>query len=42
MPEVILNCPQCECSLRVTEDLIGRLVKCPACGLTFSVPAGST
>jgi len=28
--------------LRVTEELQGRPVKCPACGLTFTVPAGST
>ena len=42
MAEVILNCPQCQRQLRVTEDLLGRPVKCPACGLTFSVPAGST
>jgi len=42
MPEVILNCPQCQRQLRVTEELIGRPVKCPACGLTFTVPAGST
>jgi predicted Zn finger-like uncharacterized protein len=42
MPEVILNCPQCQRQLRVTEDLVGRPVKCPACGLTFTVPAGGT
>ena len=41
MPEIILNCPQCERPLRVPENLIGQLVKCPACGLTFSVPAGA-
>jgi predicted Zn finger-like uncharacterized protein len=42
MPEVILNCPQCQRQLRVTEELQGRPVKCPACGLTFTVPAGTT
>jgi hypothetical protein len=42
MPEVILNCPQCQHPLRVTEELQGRPVKCPACGLTFTVPAGSS
>src|SRR5689334_10536632 len=42
MPEVILNCPQCQRQLRVTEDLVGRPVKCPACGLIFTVPMGST
>jgi hypothetical protein len=41
MPEIILPCPQCERPLRVAEHLVGRLVQCPACGLTFSVPAGS-
>ncbi len=41
MAEVILNCPQCQRQLRVTEDLLGRPVRCPACGLTFTVPARS-
>ncbi len=41
MPEIILTCPQCERQLRVTEDLLNRLVKCPACGMTFTVRAGS-
>jgi hypothetical protein len=41
MPELIVNCPQCERVLRVAENLLGRLVKCPVCGLIFSVPAGS-
>jgi predicted Zn finger-like uncharacterized protein len=40
MAEVILNCPQCQRSLRVTDDLLGRLVKCPACGMTFTVSSG--
>jgi hypothetical protein len=39
MSETILNCPQCRRLLRVTEELIGRPVKCPVCGFTFSVPA---
>jgi predicted Zn finger-like uncharacterized protein len=42
MPEVILNCPKCQRQLRVTDELIGRPVKCPACGLTFTIPAGGT
>ena len=42
MPEVILNCPQCQRQLRVTEELIGRPVKCPACGLVLTVPADQT
>jgi hypothetical protein len=41
MPEIILNCPQCGRTLRVPENLLGRLVKCPACGLTFSAPDGA-
>jgi predicted Zn finger-like uncharacterized protein len=40
MAEVILNCPQCRRSLRVTDDLVGRPVKCPACGMTFTVASG--
>ncbi len=39
MPEVILTCPQCQRQLRVPENLLGRPVKCPACGMTFTVPA---
>ncbi|HEV3117171.1 MAG TPA: MJ0042-type zinc finger domain-containing protein [Gemmataceae bacterium] len=42
MPEVILNCPQCQRQLRVTEELLGRPVKCPACGLVFTLPAGAS
>src|SRR5207237_4467868 len=42
MPEVILNCPQCQRQLRVTEELVGRAAKCPACGLVFTVPRGGT
>jgi len=40
MSEIILHCPQCQRLLRVTEELIGRPVKCPACSTTFSVAAG--
>jgi hypothetical protein len=39
MPEIILSCPQCQRQLRVTEDLLGRPVRCPACQLAFTVPA---
>jgi predicted Zn finger-like uncharacterized protein len=38
MPEFI-NCPQCERKLRVPDDLLGRSVKCPTCGTTFTAPA---
>jgi predicted Zn finger-like uncharacterized protein len=41
MAEVFLNCPQCQRQLRVTDELIGRPVKCPACGFTFTVAPGS-
>ena len=37
MAEVILNCSQCNRSLRVTDELLGRPVKCPACGMVFTV-----
>jgi predicted Zn finger-like uncharacterized protein len=40
MSEIILHCPQCQRLLRVTEELIGRPVKCPQCNATFSVSAG--
>jgi hypothetical protein len=40
MPEIFVSCPQCERPLRVPDALLGRPAKCPACGLTFAVPAG--
>jgi hypothetical protein len=40
MPEIFVSCPQCERPLRVPDALRGRPAKCPACGLTFAVPAG--
>ena len=40
MPEMI-NCPQCECKLRVPDELLGRGVKCPTCGVTFTAPAAA-
>jgi hypothetical protein len=42
VPEVILNCPQCQHPLRVPEEMQGQPVRCPACGMTFTVPAGSS
>jgi predicted Zn finger-like uncharacterized protein len=38
MPEVV-NCPQCERKLRVPEELLGKKVKCPTCGNTFTAEA---
>jgi predicted Zn finger-like uncharacterized protein len=35
MPEII-SCPECGRKLRVKEDLFGRKVKCPDCGVTFT------
>ncbi len=31
-----VSCPQCDKKLRVPEELIGKLVKCPTCGQTFN------
>jgi predicted Zn finger-like uncharacterized protein len=31
-----VSCPQCDKKLRVPEELIGKLVKCPTCGHTFT------
>jgi DNA-directed RNA polymerase subunit RPC12/RpoP len=36
MAEILLTCSQCQRQLRVPEELQGRLVKCPACGFTFT------
>ncbi len=38
MPEIV-RCPQCERQLRVPEDLLGKKVKCPTCGETFTAGA---
>jgi predicted Zn finger-like uncharacterized protein len=40
MPENIIQCPQCQRQLRVPEEMLGRLVKCPTCSTTFTVGAG--
>jgi predicted Zn finger-like uncharacterized protein len=37
MPMTI-TCSSCSAPLRVREDLVGRLVKCPKCGATMTVP----
>jgi hypothetical protein len=39
MPEII-SCPDCDRKLRVPEDLLGKKVKCPGCGVTFTASAG--
>jgi predicted Zn finger-like uncharacterized protein len=36
----VVNCPQCERKLRVPEELLGKKVKCPTCGNTFTAEAG--
>jgi predicted Zn finger-like uncharacterized protein len=41
MPSMIVDCPSCTRKLRVTEELIGREVKCPTCGSTFQATAGN-
>ncbi len=32
----IINCPSCTRKLRVPEDLLGKQVRCPTCGHTFT------
>jgi predicted Zn finger-like uncharacterized protein len=39
MPENIIHCPQCQRQLRVPEEMVGRLVKCPTCSTQFTVSA---
>jgi predicted Zn finger-like uncharacterized protein len=36
MPAELVSCPDCQRKLRVPNDLIGRTVKCPTCGHTFT------
>jgi hypothetical protein len=32
----IINCPDCDRSLKVPDELLGKKVKCPGCGVTFT------
>src|SRR5438067_9065036 len=34
MPEII-SCPQCQTKVRVTEETVGKRIKCPSCGHIF-------
>jgi hypothetical protein len=40
MPDLI-RCPKCERKLRLSDELIGKAVKCPTCGLMFTAPVGT-
>jgi predicted Zn finger-like uncharacterized protein len=41
MPEIV-NCPHCERKLRVPDELIGKMVKCPTCDNTFTASVAAT
>jgi predicted Zn finger-like uncharacterized protein len=34
-----INCPSCNRALRVPDELLGKNVKCPTCGTTFTASA---
>jgi hypothetical protein len=34
----LISCPKCERKLRLGDDLLGKAVQCPACGLRFTSP----
>jgi predicted Zn finger-like uncharacterized protein len=36
MPSELVSCPDCQRKLRVPNELIGKTVKCPTCGHTFT------
>ncbi len=36
MPAEVVSCPDCQRKLRVPNELVGKLVKCPTCGQTFT------
>ena len=38
MTNMIISCPSCPQKLRVPEELLGRPVKCPKCGIIFDAP----
>lgn len=40
MPDVLIQCPQCQRQLRVPDEMVGRLVRCPTCAATFTVAPG--
>jgi hypothetical protein len=44
MTNILISCPSCPQKLRVPEELLGRPVKCPKCGMIFDAPshAGDT
>jgi predicted Zn finger-like uncharacterized protein len=35
MPEIV-QCPECQRKLKVPDNLLGKKVKCPTCGATFT------
>jgi predicted Zn finger-like uncharacterized protein len=40
---IVISCPSCAAQLRVPEDLLGTLVRCPTCQTTFTAaPSGPT
>lgn len=40
MADHLIECPECRRQLRVPEEVIGRLVRCPSCSAMFTVAAG--
>jgi predicted Zn finger-like uncharacterized protein len=36
MAAELVSCPDCQRKLRVPDELVGKLVKCPTCGQTFT------
>lgn len=38
MAAEVISCPDCSRKLRVPENLLGQMVKCPGCGVTFTAP----
>jgi predicted Zn finger-like uncharacterized protein len=39
---IVVQCPSCNRKLRVPDDLLGRLVKCPTCSQTFTAAEEGT
>ena len=35
---LLVTCPKCNSKIKVSDDLVGRDVKCPKCHTTFRVP----
>jgi hypothetical protein len=41
MPEIKFSCPACKVSLKVSDTIAGKKIKCPKCAAVVAVPSAS-